>query len=263
MAGHYECIGVPPDEEAVLGFLEVAGEQGASRELADGNRELVWRDSSGASVALETASDGGIVCARPSFLGTSRLPVRVSGIAEDAACRFCSRLLVEVLGDEGEMQYPLAVELEEIGAVMSALEPDEAVRTLRVTAFAQSIRIWPDEAAYTDDVPAGTGAPDGDSAMPLAPRSLIPVGLFVEPERRGIFRRRVERAPTAEALLTGIVNAFGERRNTVTGDPFLWAELETFGGRFDAVIAASEGDGLTDGAVVQLESWLIASLDTG
>ena len=84
MAGHYECIGVEPLDKAVLGLLDVAKEQGASRALADGSRELLWRDSSGASVALETAADGGVICARPSFLGTSRVPVRVSGIAEDA-----------------------------------------------------------------------------------------------------------------------------------------------------------------------------------
>lgn len=252
MAGHYECIGVPGGEDEVFPFLETAIERGAVRDRADGGREIVWRDPNGATVAVDTAPDGEIVCARPSFLGSSRLPVLVNGIGEDPECRFCSRLFTDVLDEEGEMVYPLAVELEEIDAVMES-PPSGERRTLRVTAFADSIATWPSEEAYHEAV--------SDEA-PLAARSLIPVGFFTPPARRGLFRLRAEPVPEAHALLTGIVASYGERRNEATGHSFFSAELDTFGGRYDAVVAAEEAEGLAVGGVAQLECWLIGALET-
>jgi hypothetical protein len=246
VAGHYACIGVPGGEEEVFAFLNLAIDQ------SGGGREIVWRDPSGASVAIDTAADGELVCARPSFLGSSRLPVLVNGIGEDPECRFCSRLLVDVLDEEGELVYPLAVELEEIDAVMEAAPSDER-RMLRVSAFADSIETWPSEEAYIEAV--------SHEETPFAARSLIPVGFFKRPDRRGIFGRRGEPMPEAQALLTGVVASYAERRNEATGHPFFSAEIETFGGRYDAVVAAEEAEGLAVGAVVQLESWLIGSLE--
>ena len=246
MAGHYECIGVPGGGDEVFAFLNLAIEQ------SGGGREIVWRDPSGASVAIDTAADGEIVCARPSFLGSSRLPVLVNGIGEDPECRFCSRLFVDVLDEEGELVYPLAVELEEIDDVMEAM-PQQERRTLRITAFADSIETWPSEEAYNQAV-------SGEEAA-FAARSLIPVGFFTEPERRGLLRRRAEQVPEAHALLTGVVTSYAERRNETTGHRFLSAEIDTFGGRYDAVIAPEEAEGLAVGAVAQLESWLIGSLE--
>jgi hypothetical protein len=251
VAGHYECIGVPGGEEEVFAFLTVAIDHGAARDRDGGGREILWRDPSGASVAVDTAPDGEIVCARPSFLGSSRLPVLVNGIGEDPECRFCSRLFADVLDEDGEMVYPLAVELEEIDAVLEAV-PKEERRTLRVTAFADSIETWPGEEAYNEAV--------SDEEARFAARSLIPVGFFTTPARRGLLRR-AEPVPAAHALLTGIVASFAERRNEATGHSFLSAELDTFGGRYDAVVASEEAEELGVGAVVQLECWLIGSLE--
>jgi hypothetical protein len=250
VAGHYECIGVPGGEEEVLAFLNSATEQGLARN-SGGGREIVWRDPSGASVAVNTAPDGELVCARPSFFGSSRLPVLVNGIGEDPECRYCSRLFVDVLDEDGEMVYPLAVELEEIDAVMEAPPSDER-RALRVTAFADSIETRSSDDAYNEAV--------SDDEAPVAAQSLVPVGFFTEPARRGLFGR-VESIPEARALLTGIVGSVAERRNEATGHRFFWAEIDTFGGRYDVVIAAEEGEGLAAGAVVQLDSWLIGALE--
>lgn len=253
MAGHYECIGVPGGEEEVFAFLRRAMREGTFRELPDGGREILWRDASGASAAVDTGPDGEVACASPSFRGSSRLPVLVNAIAEDEDCRYCSRLIVDVLDDAGEMLYPLAVELEDINAVMGAVPAGER-RELQVTAFAESISVWPSEEAYYDQAASEEAA--------LAAQSLIPIGFFTQPERRGLLRRRGERMPTAHALLTGIVASLAERRNEATGASFWSLEIETFGGRYDAVVAAYEADGLAEGAVVQLDGWLIGRLDS-
>lgn len=252
MAGHFDCIGVH-GEDGFWEFLGVATERGNPRQRADGGRELVWRDPSGATVAVDTDADGELECARPSFLGTSRLPVLVNGLGEDAECRFCARLIVDVLDEQGELVYPLAVELEEVDAVRDAVPAGER-RTLRVTAFADSIEVWPDEQAYVDA--------NADEEVSYAAQSLIPVGFFGDPPKRGLFRRRaVEEAPEALALLTGIVASVEERRNEVSGTGFLWAEIDTFGGCYDAVVAVDESEGFVEGAVVRLEAWLIGSLE--
>ena len=251
MAGHYEAIGVPGGEDEVLAFLQRAMREGTARDRDDGGREILWRDASGASTSIDTDSDGDLVCASPSFLGASRLPVLVNAIAEDEECRYCSRLLVDVLDDDGEMVYPLAVELEDIDAVMDAVPAGER-RTLRVTAFADSISVWPDEEAYYAEAATEEGA--------LSAQSLIPVGFFTQPTRRGLLRRRTEPMPTAHAVLTGAVVEATERRNEATGAPFWSLQIETYGGRYDAVVAPDEAAGLAPGAIVQLESWLIGRL---
>jgi hypothetical protein len=125
MAGHYECIGVPGGEDEVMAFLALAIERGGGRTLGDGGSEIVWRDPSGASVAVDTTADGELSCARPSFHGSSAVPVVVQGIGEDPDCRFCSRLFVDVVDEQGEQVYPLAVELEEVDAVMEAVPSGE------------------------------------------------------------------------------------------------------------------------------------------
>jgi hypothetical protein len=252
VAGHFECIGIAAEDE-FHAVLEAAVEGGEESEL-DGARELVWRDSDGASVAVTVLPDGAVQCARPSFAAAPRVPVRVGAIAEDPECAFCSRLLVEVVDDEGELAYPLAVELERHGP---AHDPRARGRISRmaISAFAETLETWPSEPAYSAAKSTETA---GD--VPLAPRSLIPTGLFVEEPKQGLLRRKApEPVPTAHALVTGAVRDTRRRRNSVTGREFAWFELETFGASFD-VLAPAEVDGLERGAIVQGGFWLIGAV---
>lgn len=257
MAGHFECIGIAAEDE-LHAVLEAAVEGGEASEL-DGARELVWRDSDGASVAVTLLPDGAVQCARPSFAAAPRVPVRVGAIAEDPACAFCSRLLVEVVDDEGELAYPLAVELERLAPARDAGAAGRRTM-LPITAFAETIEAWPDEDSYHAAHPSA-GTQDERAAPSLAAQSLIPTGLFVE-EPKARFGRHggPEPVPTAHALMTGLVRAVERRRNSVTERDFTWLEVETYGASYDVVAVADVGAGAAAGAVVQGTFWLIASL---
>jgi hypothetical protein len=110
VSGHFDCIGVAGEDE--LAALVEAAIQDGEASAIDGAREIVWRDAEGASVAVTVDSDDDILCVRPMFAATPRVNARMGAVAEDPECTFCSRLLIEVVDETGELVYPLAVELE-------------------------------------------------------------------------------------------------------------------------------------------------------
>src|SRR5262249_35922284 len=63
----------------------------------------------------------------------------------------------------------------------------------------------------------------------FASQSFIPSGL-ISPAGEPVD------PPEPHALVAGHVREAEERRNSVTGNPFSWALVETIGGTFDAVI---------------------------
>lgn len=263
MSSHLECIGVAGEDEFAA-VVQVAVEEGEATPI-DGGREILWRDAQGASIAVTVGLDEEIVCARPSFSAIPRVSVRLGALAEDPECPFCSRLLLEVVDEEGELWYPLAVELERHAP---ARDPSSAGRQSRlaISAFAETIEFWPSQDAYGAAHPAamlddGEGVPD----PALASQSLIPTGLFVEePRRRFWQRKQVDAVPTAHALITGIVRGLEVRINSLTGRDFTWLELETYGGSYDVVVAGTDiSNDVVDGAVVQGEFWLIAGVPDG
>ncbi len=260
MAGHLECIGIEGEEE-LLEAVDAAVAQGDDIGF-DGGREVVWRDAEGASLAVSITADDEIYCVRPSFATTTRIDARLESLAEDPECRFCSRLLLEVVDETGDLAYPLAVELERHAPARRA--PLERRRSqVAVTAFAETLEVWPSEDAYYAADPGrilDDGSVEGDPA--LAAQSLIPVGLFVEEEPKSrLWRRRgAEPVPTAHALMTGLVREHGRRRNSVTSREFAWANVESYGATYAVVCTADNATGLREDAVVQGNFWLIAAL---
>jgi hypothetical protein len=260
VSGHFECIGVA-DEDEFAALAEAAIQDGEATPI-NGAREIVWRDAEGASLAVTVGADKELLCARPTFAATSRVNARVGALAEDPECAFCSRLLLEVVDDAGELVYPLAVELERHAP---ARDPSVAGRQLQlpITAFAETIETWPSEDAYEAAHPGrmlGDEAAAGDPA--LAAQSLIPTGLFVDQPKRPFWRRKAaDPVPTAHALITGVVRALEARKNSFTGRDFMWLALETYGASYDVVVApADASDALSEGAVVQGSFWFVAAL---
>jgi hypothetical protein len=204
LSGHFECIGVAGEDE--LAALVEAAIQDGDATVIDGGREIVWRDAQGASFAVTVDSDDEILCVRPTFAAIPRVNAHMGAVAEDPECAFCSRLLLEVVDETGELVYPLAVELERHAP---ARDPALAGRhpRLAVSAFAETIEAWPSEDAYEAAHPGrmlGDATTTGDP--PLASQSLIPTGLFVdEPKRRLLRRKGPDPVPTAHALMTGVV----------------------------------------------------------
>ena len=256
MSSHLECIGVTSEDEFAA-VVQVAVQEGEPTPI-DGGREILWRDAEGASIAVTVGLDEEILCVRPTFSAIPRVNARLGTLAEDAECPFCSRLLLEVVDEEGELVYPLAVELERHAPTR---DPSAAGRQSRlaVSAFAETIESWPSEDAYEAANPAGIADDAEDPA--LASQSVIPTGLFVEPRRRFWQRKQVDAVPTAHALITGIVHDLEVRTNSLTGRDFAWLELETYGSSYDAVVAGTDASSdVSVGAVVQGEFWLIAGV---
>lgn len=246
MLDHYAAIGIP-SQEAAIAAIERAVTDGEMRRRADGGLSGVWRDASGASVAVHLDADGAVVCGAPSFHGTRTTSVRSGRLALDPECRFCSVLVAEVL-DGAEMLYPLAVQLEDVDVALERPLGDEEVRQLGVSAFGEEVEVWPDERTYE-------GAPA--DAPRLATQSLIPSGLFVGLEDG----RAAEPAPTAHAVVTGVVAEVETRTNSLTGADFVHARLATYGADLDIVLAPNDlSEPLAAGNVVQGTFWLIARL---
>lgn len=249
MAGHFECLGFEGQEE-VMHVIEQTVREGDGEQRRDGGFRFVWREDDGARVVVNTSEAGDVLCATPSFSSESRIGVSVNGIGRDPECGFCSRLFVEVL-EEGEMAYPLAVQAEDMEPTSDVAAP--ARSELGIAAFAEEIEVWADEAAYAHST--------RDSQVPLAPQSVIPVGLFGPgQENRRWFRRTKKEPPAARALITGIVQQARLRENSETSRSFSWATVATFGGSYDVVASGREvPGGFIPNTVVQGTFWLIAT----
>ena len=93
--------------------------------------------------------------------------------------------------------------------------------TLQVAAFAQQITVHDSEAAYhTAQAAQGTSFPS---------RSFVPSGL-ISPSGEPVT------PPESHALIAGHVLAAAPRMNSVTGEPYWWALVDTIGGTFDVVV---------------------------
>ena len=83
--------------------------------------------------------------------------------------------------------------------------------------------------------------------MVYSAQSFIPSGTFGT------------RPMSPRALVHGIVESVEERRNTLTGESFLVARLDTEGGFVETCWASGEADELAPGAVARADIWLIGS----
>ncbi len=116
-----------------------------------------------------------------------------------------------------------------------------------MNAFAHSIEVWADEASYL----AGQG-----SEPRFASQSLIPSGLFT-PEGES-------QPPAPNAILTGHVVSAEMRTNEATGALFQHAVVETYGGRYDVLVSATDLENpLKPGNVLQGSFWLVGQVTQG
>jgi hypothetical protein len=243
MSDHLACIGIPAAEprnfEQTLNQLAA---RAPVRARPDGGKLLAWRDRSGASLVLQLGRKGEVLCFTPTFDGASRIAAVPRRVISDTSCPFCDRLLVDVRDERGQVCYPMIVSVEDAGAVRDRIPLDEDV-TLSVTAFAEAIGAWPDEASFLAD--QGEGEPGVEA--------FLPAGLYV-----------AEGAPTADAAFTGRVVAAETRTNASTGGRFVWAQVKTQGGTFD-VVASCESlpDGLHAGEIVQGMFWMVGRVVNG
>ena len=187
----------------------------------------------------------------PHFEGKSSVRVAIEArIARKAHTPLDGTFLAWANPPDGAMaggDYPFAFDCPD-AAVHESLElPFTAVA--QVAAFAQQITIYDSREAYD--------AAQSAQGLSFGSRSFIPSGLF-SPSGEPVI------PPESHALIAGHVIDAGERRNTVSGEPFWWALVDTVGGTFDVVIDPHLLDGpVRPGNVVSGWFWLSGRLRTG
>ncbi|MEQ1758382.1 MAG: hypothetical protein ABL986_08705 [Vicinamibacterales bacterium] len=187
---------------------------------------LKWAPPSGEQLWLQLKKSGDAMGMNPHFEGQSAVRATLEArVTRKAHTPLDGTFLAWANPpDNGAPggDYPFAFDCPD-AASMDALELPATV-TLQVAAFAQQITVHASEAAYrVHQAAQGTSF---DS------RSFIPSGL-ISPSGEPIT------PPESHALVAGHVIDADLRANTVSGNPFLWALVDTVGGTFDVVIDPS------------------------
>ncbi len=237
MGTHFGAIGLPGDGDAAVKALMAFASHAVTLGETEAASVIAHTDRSGARLSLTRLPSGAIQCVTPSFAGTSRLTV-VAGSFSDHECPYEAPLLVEAVDDTGEMVYPLALQLEDVAIWREALEPGERV-DLNVTAFAERIDVFADEAAYRA------------SGTLMAVQSLIPSGMFLLGGAEGDSR------VTPRALINGTVRSAARLVNTLTGLEFVHVCVESYAAVYDIVVDPADlDDPPAVGSIVSGQFWL-------
>ena len=161
----------------------------------------------------------------PHFEGKSSVRVAVEArVARDAHTPLDGTFLAWANPPDGAAaggDYPFAFDCPDAGHARRA-DAARATADAQIAAFAQQItRVHNSQEVY-DAAQAAQG-------LAFESRSFIPSGL-ISPSGEPVT------PPEPHALIAGQVIEAAERRNTVTGQPFWWALVDTVGGTFDVVI---------------------------
>jgi hypothetical protein len=211
---------------------------------------LKWAPASGEQLWLQVKHSGDAMGMNPHFEGKSSVRIAVEArVARDAHTPLDGTFLAwanptDAAATGGD--YPFVFDCPD-AATHEALALPVKV-TAQIAAFAQQITVYESRQAYD----AGQAA-QGQS---FGSRSFIPSGL-VSPSGEPVT------PPESHALIAGEVLEAAERHNSVTGDPFWWALVDTIGGTFDVVIDPELLDApVRAGNVVAGWFWLSGRLQT-
>ncbi len=221
-----------PSQFSSIGFHVSSGEDLAALASSVADRAdtidapagqyLRWAPPSGEQLWLQVKRSGDAMGMNPHFEGKSV----VRGTLEARVVRkthtpldgtFLAWANPPADGSAGG-EYPFAFDCPD-ATTHDRLELPATV-TLQVAAFAQRMTVHDTEAAYhAEQALQGTS---------FESRSFIPSGL-VSPSGEPVT------PPESHALIAGHVVEAQERRNSLSGEPYWWALVETLGGTFDVV----------------------------
>ncbi len=221
-----------PSQFSAIGFAVTSGDDLAALassvadkaetiDAAEGHY-LKWAPPSGEQLWLQVKRSGDAMGMNPHFAGKSSVRVALeTRVIRDVHTPLDGTFLGWANPPDGAVSgdYPLAFDCPD-AAVHAALALP-AVAVAQIAAFAQQVSVYESIAAY-DAAQAAQG-------MSFPSKSFIPSGL-ISPAGEPID------PPESHALLAGHVLEAEERRNTVTGQPFWWALVDTIGGTYDVVI---------------------------
>lgn len=222
-----------PSQFSAIGFSVSSGEDLAAlasrvAERADtinanAGDYLKWAPSSGEQLWLQLKKSGDAMGMNPHFAGKSQVRVAIEArIARDAHTPLDGTFLAWAnppAGAESGGDYPFAFDCPDAGTHDALTLP--AILTVQIAAFAQQVSVYESPQVY-DAAQAAQGQSFGS-------RSFIPSGL-ISPNGEPVV------PPESHALIAGEVIEAAELHNTVTGEPFWWALIDTIGGTFDVVI---------------------------
>lgn len=222
-----------PSQFSAIGFHVASGEDLAALasrvaeradtiDAADG-QYLKWAPPSGEQLWLQVRRNGDALGMNPHFAGRSTvratLDARVTRPSHTPLDgTFLAWANPPADGSPGGT-YPFAFDCPDAATLATLTLP--APVTLQVAAFAQQLTVHATEAAYVRDQQA--------QGLSFESRTFIPSGI-ISPAGEPVV------PPESHALFTGHVIDASERQNSVTGEPFWWALVDTIGGTFDVVI---------------------------
>jgi hypothetical protein len=250
-----------PSQFSSLGFAVSSGEDLsalASRvaERADTidareGQYLRWAPPSGEQLWLQVKRNGDAMGMNPHFEGRSVVRIAIEArVTRQAHTPLDGTFLAWANPPEGATaggDYPFAFDCPDAATHESM--PLPVVTVAQIAAFAQQLSVYASPAAY-DEVASAEG-------LPFESRSFIPSGL-ISPSGEPVT------PPESHALIAGHVIDAEERRNSVTGEPFWWALIDTIGGTYDVVIDRSLLSApLARGNVLSGWFWLSGRLRSG
>jgi hypothetical protein len=254
----YNCS--VPSQFSALGFHVSSGEDLAAlasrvAERADtidarAGQYLKWAPPSGEQLWLQVKRNGDAMGMNPHFEGRSEVRVAIEArVTRDAHTPLDGTFLAwanpHADGRPGG-EYPFAFDCPD-AAIHEDVELP-VVTVAQIAAFAQQLTVY--------ESPGDYQAAARTQGLPFGSRSFIPSGL-ISPSGEPVT------PPESHALIAGHVLEAAARRNSVTGEPFNWALIDTAGGTFDAVIdPALVSAPLVRGNVVSGWFWLSGRLRT-
>lgn len=224
MASHLSSIGFPVLNEQDLYALAEKVSQKATSFAIDQGYYLSYQDPSGATIWLHADQQRQITGMNPHFAGPSIMELKiVRSLHKEKDHPFDGSYFAWARPEEEhnhqEGAYPFLFDAPDY---LRHKQLDLPV-TLKaqIAAFAHEIDIYATAELYEQ------AASDGPK---MAAEAFIPAGLFpAEGRSNGA-------PPTAHALINGIVLDAQKRTNQLSGKPFWWIQLQSYGGIYDAVV---------------------------
>jgi len=225
----FTCLGLDdaPDREILEKMVRAAKPFRAG----DGEALLLWLDASGAGMGFHYAS-GGFQCYKPWFAAGRTYRLLPKSWIADAECRFCDRLVADLLTSSGDVACRLALEVENIELVREQVVMNAPV-SCEIAAFAKTISV-------------GDGASQANSLAEgkvLAPHGIV----------------AADNGSVSEARITGRVLASERRMNALNGGCFVHLSVEAGPLSFE-ILSADLPQLPAPGAMIQSECWLIAQI---
>jgi hypothetical protein len=233
MSGYLPAIGARETEPLEM-VDRVVGAAVETREGPEPLRRVVWRDDSGAEVWVHMEGDVPHTTT-VVFRGSGRVTGRLAGyqVSTDGPMNG----LVMLLGTEPELAPRLVLDLAEYGDAPARISTGRRV-SVGVSALLTGGQVFPDRAAYL----AACSRRGGEA--PAA--SLMPVGLKLQGDR-------------PSASLVGTIASVAERRNSLTGEPFLALAVEWEDRSLEVAAHPADlrGERPAPGAYLAAQVWLV------